>query len=256
MRYPQPPNEDAFEEFSLALLRRHWNAASLERYGHRGETQYGVDLLDLGGKAPFRAAQCKHHAPEKTLPPSELKEEVEKARKFCPPLGYYLVLTTAKKSADTQDELLRLNKEQHELGLFQVELMTWEAIERLVDQYPDIQGCLAPAVGVMFQAATDAALQRIVAGVVQALPVQASPTAPDERDRDIDEAKAYLERSEFQSARLLLNRLRERDWDSLTARQRFRIAANTASALMGEGRFADAGRYLGLAPVWWTPALR
>ena len=139
MRHPQPPNEDAFEEFCLVLLRRHWNCPSLERIGHRGERQHGVDLVDLSGCDPLRAAQCKHHAADKTLPPLEFRAEVEKAKGFRPALGHYAVLTTAKKSADTQKEVILVNKEQREQGLFQVELLTWEGIERLLDEYPDIQ---------------------------------------------------------------------------------------------------------------------
>src|SRR5690606_25922355 len=71
-RYPQPANEDAFEEFCLALLREVRSLPSLDRYGHRGEEQHGVDLLDLSGKTPLLGVQCKHHDPTKTLPPAEL----------------------------------------------------------------------------------------------------------------------------------------------------------------------------------------
>jgi hypothetical protein len=121
MRYQQPPNEDAFEEFCLVLLRRHWNCPSLERFGHRGEQQHGVDLVDLGGGDPLRAAQCKHHAPDQTLPPSEFRGEVEDAKGFQPALGHYAVLTTAKKSADTQKEVILVNKELHLIALIKSE---------------------------------------------------------------------------------------------------------------------------------------
>jgi hypothetical protein len=53
-RYPQPPNEDAFEEFCLVLLKE--TRPRLERYGHRGERQHGVDLLDMSGDAVLYAA--------------------------------------------------------------------------------------------------------------------------------------------------------------------------------------------------------
>jgi tetratricopeptide (TPR) repeat protein len=244
MRYPQPSNEDEFEEFGLALLRCHWKCEGVERYGHRGERQHGVDIIDLSGAEPLRAAQCKHHAPTKTLPPSELREEVLKARAFNPPLGYYLVLTSAKKSTEAQNEVLRLNIEHRTKGLFQIELMTWEDIERLIGQYPDLQARLMPQMGLAAQWQNEAVIQRISAGVLQAIRDQTGPTAPDERDAEIDEAKALVEQSEFQCARLLLNRIRERHWDKLTDRQRFRVAANTASALMGDTRFAEAGRHL------------
>lgn len=48
-RYHQPADESSFEEFCLVLLRDHWKMPGLARFGHRGEEQHGVDLLDLGG---------------------------------------------------------------------------------------------------------------------------------------------------------------------------------------------------------------
>ena len=242
MRHPQPPNEDAFEEFCLVLLRRHWNCPSLERFGHRGEPQHGVDLVDLSGGDPLRAAQCKHHASDKTLPPSEFRAEVEKAKGFRPALGYYAVLTTAKKSAETQKEVIVVNKEQREQGLFQVELLTWEGIERLFDEYPDIQDRLVtmPASVVKDQFALFG--QQARADIIETFRDVSGPSSSDARDADIDEAKACLERNEFQVARLLLNRIRRRHWDTLTGRQRYRVTVNTAAAVMGEAQFPEAGR--------------
>jgi hypothetical protein len=120
-RYPrQPKNEDSFEEFCLVLLREHWSLPTLERYGHRGERQYGVDLLDTGGSGPLRAVQCKHHDANKTLPPKELEAEVEKARGFPEKISEFFVLTTAKKSAQTQRKVRTLNKERPLAGYVRV----------------------------------------------------------------------------------------------------------------------------------------
>ena len=74
----------------------------LERYGRRGERQDEVDLLDLAGVEPLCGVQCKHHEAWKTLPPAELQGEVDKALCFPKPLGRFILLTTAKKSAATQ----------------------------------------------------------------------------------------------------------------------------------------------------------
>src|ERR1044072_1930377 len=134
-QYPQPPNEDAFEDFCLYLLRRHWNSAQVDRFGHRGEGQHGVDLIDQSGSTPLRAAQCKHHMGLKTLPPAELRAEVEKAKNFPRRLGLYVVLTTAKKSTETDLAVVDINEEHKRTGLFSVELLTWEGIERLLDDY-------------------------------------------------------------------------------------------------------------------------
>ena len=46
-----PTSEEVFEELCLALLKRHWSRAGLERFGKRGERQFGVDILDTLEKA-------------------------------------------------------------------------------------------------------------------------------------------------------------------------------------------------------------
>jgi hypothetical protein len=45
---PVPANDDVFEELCLALLKEHWARPRLERFGKKGERQYGIDILDLG----------------------------------------------------------------------------------------------------------------------------------------------------------------------------------------------------------------
>lgn len=75
-RFPQPTNEDDFELFCLRFLRHAWACRSLNRFGKRGERQSGIDLIDEAGRVPFRAAQCKHHAGHKTIPPAEIEAEL------------------------------------------------------------------------------------------------------------------------------------------------------------------------------------
>jgi hypothetical protein len=94
-RYPQPNNEDDFELFCLRLLRNAKNRPHLQQNGKRGERQHGVDLIDLGGTKPFLGAQCKHHEPTKTLPPTQIEAEVTKALGYDPPLDEFHILTTA-----------------------------------------------------------------------------------------------------------------------------------------------------------------
>jgi hypothetical protein len=94
-RYPQPNNERAFEEFCLAFLQRHWKNPRLELYAHRGEKQHGVDIFDPSYESPFRAAQCKHHEPQKTISKAEIQLESTKALSFTPRSEHYAILTTA-----------------------------------------------------------------------------------------------------------------------------------------------------------------
>jgi TolB-like protein len=139
LRHRVPANEADFELLCLELLRAEWNKPGLVRYAHRGEEQSGADIIDLGGKEPLSAAQCKLHAESKTIPPAEIKKEVEKADRFRLKIGKYAILTTAKSSKGTHDAVLEMNRKRGQDGMFLVELMTWETIEELLDKHPSVR---------------------------------------------------------------------------------------------------------------------
>ena len=61
MSHKRPRNEQDFEQFCLKLLRTYWKCPELQLYAARGEAQHGVDIVDLNGQEPLRAAQCKLH---------------------------------------------------------------------------------------------------------------------------------------------------------------------------------------------------
>ncbi len=136
--YPPPANEQDFEELCLQILRVHYNRPQLELYGHRGESQSGVDIFDPSGIQPMIGAQCKLHRLSKGLRPAEVRAEVHKARSFTPPLSIYFILTTAKRTSAAYQAIAALNEEHIAQGLFQVQLMTWERIDQLLQQYPHV----------------------------------------------------------------------------------------------------------------------
>jgi hypothetical protein len=131
-RYPQPDNEDAFEQMCLRFYRKLWKNESLILYAKRGENQDGVDIHDPLSLKPNRAVQCKHHEPTKTLPPAEIKREVRKAEQSMLPIERYVIATTAKKTKNAQDTAIKLNNRPESERRFTVEIHFWEDIcERL-----------------------------------------------------------------------------------------------------------------------------
>jgi tetratricopeptide (TPR) repeat protein len=231
----QPKNEDAFEEFCLVLVRDHWSLPTLERYGHRGERQHGVDLLDTGGASPLRAVQCKHHDPNKTLPPKELEAEVEKARSFPEKIGEYLVLTTAKKSVQAQRIVRAINTDHAAKGLFVVQLMTWDDIERIIDNSPAAQEFL----GVQAPQAMRALLRTELQPVHDVIRSQGD----DVHGAELDEVKKHLD-GEVQLAVLLLGRLRKKSWDRMSARHRSRWCTLLADTELRQGDQQKAAQLL------------
>ncbi len=237
-RYPQPPNEDAFEEFCLALIREAWARPRLERYGHRGDRQHGVDLLDMSGQTPLLAIQCKHHSMHKTLPPKELEEEVNKAREFPVRIGRYVVLTTAKKSAETQTRVLELNiaHTQGEERLFEVELLTWDDIERLVDG--------SPAARQLLGLEPDNGVTRAIERALHPFRENLLHHASELQHGELDEAKMHLDHGEPQKASVLLERLRQRSWADLTPGQKSRWCTLEADACLRLGDHNRAAKLL------------
>jgi hypothetical protein len=82
----------------------------LALFGKRGERQFGIDILDLGGQIPLFAAQCNLKEGHKNLTPSAIEEEVNKAKEFTLPIGKYGMLTTAKISTHAQRKVREINE--------------------------------------------------------------------------------------------------------------------------------------------------
>ena len=61
-------------------------------------------------------------------------------------------------------------------------------------------------------------------------------------DAQIDEAKSHLQRYDYELARHACENLRERRWDQLGPRQRFRTLSILGAIGLSQGRFADAAR--------------
>lgn len=232
-RYPQPDTEQDFEVFCLRVLRRHWSCSTLELYGKRGEEQAGVDIVDVGGGTPLRAAQCKHREPKKKLGLADIRAEVEKAKAFPQRLDFYLIITTGARTTATQEAVIAINKEHRDAGIFEVQVVGWEWVEELVDRHPDLKDELYPVSSGSVRPLLEQQLQgtaRILEMLSRMAPV--ADASVDQHDRDLDEARDLLDRGEHQVARALLHRLKRQSWDGLSAHQKFRLTTNLAASHM------------------------
>ena len=225
----RPKNDQDFEKLCLNLLRAYWKCPELQQYAIRGQTQHGVDIIDLSGQDPLRAAQCKLHEEGKVTTPAEVKGEIEKAKEFKPPLDLYVIMTTGKVRREVHDLLIARNREHREKKLFIVEVFDWGRIEDLLDEYTDIrdwyEGGLSVAVAGRIESKVDKVLEEVKK-------LSAPDRGDDNQDRfhaDIDEARDYLEQHDYQMAKLLLQRIKVQNWDQLNARQKFRVLTNLAS---------------------------
>jgi tetratricopeptide (TPR) repeat protein len=245
--FPIPTDDDDFEDLCVDILRIYWNRPGLERYGTRGQRQNGVDILDLGGLTPLHAAQCKLREFGKTLSPTTIETEVNDALTFEFSIGKYGILTTAKVTTQAQRKVLEINRRHRELGLFEVELLPWGKLCRLIQTYHEVRktyfeltvitadsriGSKSPIIGEQIRDATS-------------ISSTAALTAA------IDEARDAINKRDFQAGLLLLNRIRQRDdFASGSNHDKFRVSSNLGAAELGLGRpdaaaehFLDAVRF-------------
>ena len=229
MSHNRPRNEQDFEALCLKLLRAHWKCPELQLYATRGEAQDGVDIVDISVQEPLRAAQCKLHEEGKVTNRTEVTREIEKAKGFTPSLGRYVIMTTGKVKREVHDLLIEINREHRKKRLFSVEVFDWGRIEEFLDEYTDIRdwyegGSSAAAIG---------RIESNTETLLQVTERSSGPGRGDDRQdgfhAEIDEARNFLDKHDYQIAKLLLLRIKVRNWDKLNARHKFRVLTNLAS---------------------------
>lgn len=237
-RFGIPTNEADFEKLCLRLLRLHWKRPQLQLYGKRGEEQTGVDIIDVGGEEKLFGAQCKLKEEHKTLPPSEIEAEVNKAKIFRPVLDKYAILTTGKVSTQAQRKLRELNRTHQSRELFEIEIYHWGNICDLLQEYPEVYEQAFEEFGSTREGRIEKTLFEI-RDEVQAI----SHSGGDGIDALIDEARDAVNRHDYQIATILLNRIEQKNAHLLQPRQKFRIFTNHAIAALGQGDLNRGAKY-------------
>ena len=130
---PSPPRgEYDFQDLCADLLKEEWKCSNVQTFGRRGQTQNGVDILELCGAEHPRAAQCKNTEPLAAITTKEIRGIVDDAKLFTPALSELWIMTSSKKSADAQLEVLEINIKHKQEQLFSVFLKTWDEILLMV----------------------------------------------------------------------------------------------------------------------------
>ena len=132
---PRPKSWDEFEDICADVLKRLWKDPYIVRHGRSGQKQHGVDIYGqpehLGGASSgkYAAAQCKE---TDGLGLATVEEEVEKAKGFTPTLCEYLVMTTAPRDAQLQQEV------RNHAWPFRVHVMFWDDISLELSGHDDL----------------------------------------------------------------------------------------------------------------------
>jgi hypothetical protein len=83
--------------------------------------------------------KCKDVILSKSLTESDVKEEVERAKKFKPKLSEFIIATTAPKDAKIEEFARKIREDHAKEGLFSVHIMSWEDIKERLDDFPRVR---------------------------------------------------------------------------------------------------------------------
>lgn len=221
--YPKPDNDGFFESFCLKVFRSYLKLPHLQKYGRRGHSQFGIDLLSVQPDGVV-SIQCRLKTTSKGLTVKEVDAVIEDAKTFIPPLSELIIATTADRDPALQSHVTRVTQAHKAVGLFGVVIYAWQDIEEIFKQYPELANELyaLPAVPTTtFNVASYTTINyQMPAGVFHA---------------EIDEAARNITEGRPDVALALLEKMRRDRWDALTPRERFRVIANIGNGLLQKG---------------------
>ena len=146
---PKPRDEQNFEDCNVVLWSCILNDENVKRYGRRGQIQHGVDLYGIrdGKTDHIVGVQCKLKTEGRILSEREVRDEVEKAMGFEPPLTEYIIVTTAPDDAKLQSLALKLSiaKSKQRNSTLHINIYGWESLQQLIRRYPDAINAFDPS---------------------------------------------------------------------------------------------------------------
>jgi tetratricopeptide (TPR) repeat protein len=227
--YSPPRTREEFERLLLRLLRRHWQLAQLERLVGPGRRESAIDLLEVSGRARLAAVRVEFRDPNRPLSTSDLKDALDRAASLKLPIGRFVIATTANRSARLARDLFEINRASRPARIGAVEVLAWEDIEELLDEYP---GLMSETDGVAKrQALTKAEAPQPLDPLLDV----AAFAEADGAGEEIKAALEHLSHREHQMARLGLMQLREQRWSELAPEQRFAVLSALGVAWLRDG---------------------
>lgn len=226
-----PPKDDGPFEKLCRVAEELFGARQLRRFGRRGQTQCGIDLIGRASDEMPIGVQCKVRSKGK-LSPTDIATDIEAARMIEPRLGHFVIATTAPKDASLQLEVFRLDDESRALGSFAIRIYFWDDLCEFFDDHPDIARKINLRLGTADVDRIETHLvelkceMKVVARHFEA----AAGTSTSEADQRIDDAYRQACDGHPRAAIAILDQMRKVGWDRLDDRLRFRVLANLGSA--------------------------
>lgn len=164
-------NEDDWEEICLyymqyLVLKNEKLQVTYQRFGRRGERQYGVDLIPINTNIGV-FAQCKHKSIG-VLTAKEVFEDLAKTESFPHKIERFIVLTTSNRDSGLQNQFLinqqpyRHRNSKNPEG-FPVHIVYWDNVQDLSWLPIDAQRRFFPSINQYFFTNQQNAVESILA---------------------------------------------------------------------------------------------
>lgn len=134
--FPKPTNEDIFEDLVRDIYAREYENRNFQRYGRRGQKQFGVDSAGFSAEKLI-GVQCKNH-PEDRITTKEIDDEVTKSESFTPTLHEYIIATSADRDAEATKYVFRISQKRISEGKYPVSIKFWQDLCDDLTRYPDL----------------------------------------------------------------------------------------------------------------------
>jgi len=138
----KPENWQDFESLSKKLWGEIWGIPhKIKKNGRLGQVQAGIDIYGIPkGLKKYWGIQCKgkDDYSKAKLTKKEINIEIDKAKKFKPELGVYIIASTSNKDAKIEEYIRLKDIENQNNGSFEILLFCWEDIVDLIEENQDI----------------------------------------------------------------------------------------------------------------------
>lgn len=164
---PPPVHWQKFEELCHALWQTEWECPNIQWNGRAGQRQNGVDIFGIpSGKSRFSGIQCKllsqTNLRNLALDEREIRNDVEKAKNFSPPLEWLIFASTGISDAYNQSVARSITAEHMEKNLFGVDILAWPEIKSRLLKHPSVFTMYYPELSGRISITTSREAQRSV----------------------------------------------------------------------------------------------
>jgi hypothetical protein len=139
---PKPKDWQALERHCRLLFELSFGDPAVQNNGRVGQPQNGVDIFGRrdGGRGRWVGVQCKGKDADYggEVSEAELRAEVKKTEKFVPPIGEFILVTTAPNDEKNQRAARLLGEQLAAEGRYLViQVWGWERVQQEINRFPE-----------------------------------------------------------------------------------------------------------------------